>query len=191
MSVAVAPLKSFPGVKSAESKPLPSYPAPMGHTTDGLTTGRRRFLRTLGGAAVAGSVALAGCTSGGDGGDGSDGGDDGGEGPYDGWLADTGAFEGAPADLTGRPEVTVEVGAGDGFSFAPAAVRVSPDTTVVWEWTGRGSQHNVVAEDGAYESPFYRSVGRTFSHAFAESGVSKYYCAPHQPLGMKGVVEVE
>lgn len=152
----------------------------MADPTDGTSAGRRRFLRLLGGAGTAGTAALAGCSS-----DEGDGG-----GPYDGWLSDAAGFDGEPVDETGTSEVTVDVGAGDGFAFAPVAVRVSAGTTVVWEWTGKGSQHNVVAEDDSYESPFYRSVGRTFSHEFPEAGVSKYFCSPHRNLGMKGVVKV-
>lgn len=156
----------------------------MADQTDGTTTARRGFLRALGAAGAAGTAALAGCASGA----GDDGNGD--SGPYDGWLGNASGFDGEPADRTGKSEVTVEVGAGDGFSFAPVAVRVSTGTTVVWEWTGKGSQHNVVAEDDSFESPFYRSVGRTFSHEFPEAGVSKYFCSPHRNLGMKGVVKV-
>ncbi|QLG27467.1 halocyanin domain-containing protein [Halorarum halophilum] len=152
----------------------------MADPTDWTGAGRRRFLRLLGGAGTAGTAALAGCAS-----DEGDGGD-----PYEGWLSDASGFDGEPVDETGASEVTVDVGAGDGFAYAPAAVRVSPGTTVVWEWTGKGSQHNVVAEDDSYESPYYRSVGRTFSNEFQDPGVSKYFCSPHRNLGMKGVVEV-
>ena len=159
----------------------------MADPTDGTSAVRRRFLRLLAGAGTAGTAALAGCSSG----DGEGEGNGGGNGsPYDGWLENASGFDGNPADETGTSEVTVEVGAGDGFAFAPAAVRVSPGTTVVWKWTGKGSQHNVVAEGGGFESPYYRAGGETFTHTFPEPGVSKYFCAPHRSLGMKGVVEV-
>ncbi len=131
---------------------------------------------------MAGSAALAGCSS--------SSGAEGDEGPYGGWLANTGGFEGEAADRTGQSEVAVEVGAGDGFAFSPAAVRVSTDTTVVWEWTGRGSQHNVVAENDDYESPYYRAGDATWEREFVEAGVSKYFCSPHRNVGMKGVIEV-
>ncbi|QLG62115.1 halocyanin domain-containing protein [Halorarum salinum] len=144
-------------------------------------TERRPFLRAIGATAVAGTAALAGCA-------GADGGS--GDGEYDGWMESAVGYDGETADRTGEDEVTVEVGAGDGYSFSPAAVRVTDGTTVVWEWTGRGSRHNVVDEGGSYESPYYRAEGETFEHAFEEVGTSKYACDPHRNMGMKGVVDV-
>ncbi|GAA0220828.1 hypothetical protein GCM10009000_039720 [Halobacterium noricense] len=145
---------------------------------------RRRLLTAVAAGATAG---LAGCTAGGD--DGEDG--SGGSERFDGYLSDAEGFDGSVADRTGDSEVTVAVGAGDrGYAFDPAAVRVSPGTTVVWEWTGAGSRHNVVDEDGAFESEYYATEGETFSREFTDPGVTKYYCSPHRNLGMKGVVEV-
>ena len=78
------------------------------------------------------------------------------------------------------------------FAFAPAAVRVSPGTTVVWEWTGNGGTHNVVnREDGLFESELTVSEGHTFEYTFEESGEYRYVCIPHETLGMVGVVVVE
>jgi halocyanin-like protein len=135
---------------------------------------RRGFLAALG---VAGVGSLAGCLESTDG------------GPYGGYLAAANEFE-ETVDHTGNSEVTVNVGGGSGLAFVPAAVEVSPGTTVVWEWTGRGGRHNVVDEDGAFESEYYVSEGQTFEHTFEDSGVVKYYCAPHKSSGMLGVVEV-
>jgi len=62
---------------------------------------------------------------------------------------------GTVADETGSSEVTVTVGAAGngGFcAFDPPAVRVEPGANVVWEWTGKGGQHNVVHEAGDFES---------------------------------------
>jgi halocyanin-like protein len=90
--------------------------------------------------------------------------------------------------------VTVTVGAqGNGgyLAFDPAAVRVSSGTTVTWEWTGQGGSHNVVAEDGSFESELVAEEGHTFSHTFEESGAYRYYCQPHETLGMNGAVVVE
>lgn len=156
----------------------------MTDTFHETATARRRFLRALGTAGTAGTVALAGCASGGSGGDGE------GDGAYDGWLQNVDGFDGEPADRTGQSEATVQVGAGNGFSFDPPAVRVSVGTTVVWEWTGQGSRHNVVAESGNYESPYYSASGETFEHTFEAASVSTYFCVPHRNAGMKGVVEV-
>jgi len=111
---------------------------------------------------------------------------------FDGWFDDVSNYDGV-VDKTGQSEVTVTVGAeanGGGFGFGPAAVRVDPGTTVVWEWNGEGGSHNVVADDGSYESKMHGESGATFSHAFDSKGVSKYYCMPHKAMGMKGAIVV-
>src|SRR5699024_1910019 len=115
------------------------------------------FLRAAGGVAVAGL--LAGCTSSGSrgnagadtGGDGS-GGNSGTAGNSSGssveeWLADASNYDSAE-DMTGKNSVTVEVGAegnNGANAFAPAAIRISPGTTVTWEWIN--GYHNVVAKN--------------------------------------------
>jgi halocyanin-like protein len=170
---------------------------------------RRRVLR-LG--AVLGTAGLAGCSGGssgdgdGDGsgssgggsdGDGNDDADDGGGGkdggsgePYDAWLDDVSNYDGSPVDRTGEDSVPVAVGAGNGLLFDPPAVRVTAGTTVVWEWTGMGGQHNVKATNGAFESELASTEGTTFEWTFEESDVVRYLCVPHEAVGMKGVVEV-
>lgn len=93
-------------------------------------------------------------------------------------------------DKTGQSEVEVEVGAegnGGPYAYGPAVVRVDPGTTVVWSWVA--GRHNVVAEDGSFESEFYTDSG-TYERAFEETGVTRYYCTPHKAMGMKGVVVV-
>jgi halocyanin-like protein len=112
---------------------------------------------------------------------------------FDGWMENVGNYDGV-VDETGASEVTVTVGAeanGGAFGFGPAAIRVDSGTTVVWEWSGKGGSHNVVANGGAFESEMYSSEGETFSHTFEEAGTTKYACAPHESMGMKGVVVVE
>ncbi|GAB3017887.1 halocyanin domain-containing protein [Natronobiforma cellulositropha] len=107
----------------------------------------------------------------------------------DSWLADVPNYE-AVADARGESEVSVTVGADDGFTYDPPVVAVDPGTTVVWEWTGDGGTHDVVDEDGAYESDLVVDAGFTFEHTFEEAGVSRYGCTPHIPMGMKGAVLV-
>ena len=51
------------------------------------------------------------------------------------WLEGTRGLE-SVEDRTGESEVVVEVGAGNGLTYAPAAVRVDPETTIRWKWTG-------------------------------------------------------
>ncbi|WP_135806175.1 halocyanin domain-containing protein [Halorussus marinus] len=167
------------------------------------TFDRRTVLKMT--AAGATATALAGCSSdsgsGGGGGDEteSDGsGDESGDGgsdsyEFDGWFDDTSNFDGV-VDETGSDEVTVEVGVdanGGAFGFGPAAVAVSPGTTVVWEWTGKGSFHNVVAENGDFESEQTDEEGFTFEHTFESAGTYKYICSPHETMGMVGAIVVE
>ncbi|WP_433625840.1 halocyanin domain-containing protein [Halomicrococcus sp. NG-SE-24] len=95
-------------------------------------------------------------------------------------------------DETGKSEVIVKVGVqgnGGPYAFGPEAVRVDPGTTVRWKWTGEG-MHNVVAEDGSFESEMLGEAGATFEHTFEETGTSKYVCSPHKSMGMTGVVVV-
>jgi halocyanin-like protein len=133
--------------------------------------------RTYLGLATAALVGLAGCSSGG-------------SEEYDDWFEDVKNYDGE-VDRTGNQRVTVSVGTGDGFDFEPAAIRIDTGTTVVWEWTGQGGQHNVVARDGAFESEYHQQAGATFEHTFADAGLFPYYCEPHRKFGMKGGVRVE
>nr|WP_321112662.1 halocyanin domain-containing protein [Halorussus salinisoli] len=108
------------------------------------------------------------------------------------WFDGVSNYDGV-VDETGQPEVTIEVGAkgnNGAFAFGPAAVRVDPGTTVVWEWTGEGGSHNVAAEDGSFESEMVGEQGHTFEQTFEENGVVKYACTPHKPMGMKGALVV-
>ena len=141
---------------------------------------RREFVRGAGGlAAVTGGTAAAAGTATA-------------QPSFDGWLSGVTNYNGV-TDQRGQSEVTVAVGAqgnGGAFAFDPAAVQVDPGTTVTFEWTGEGAQHNVVHEGGDYESELTDEEGFTFQHTFESEGVSKYYCQPHRSLGMKGVVVV-
>ncbi|WP_435363203.1 halocyanin domain-containing protein [Haloarchaeobius sp. DYHT-AS-18] len=108
------------------------------------------------------------------------------------WFVGVENFDGL-VDARGTAEVSISVGApgnGGGFAFEPAAVRVDPGTTVVWEWTGEGGMHNVAEKAGGYESDLLTEAGATFQHDFAEEGVSTYVCSPHEAMGMKGAVVV-
>ncbi|WP_241966836.1 halocyanin domain-containing protein [Haloplanus aerogenes] len=98
-----------------------------------------------------------------------------------------------PVDRTGEDEVTVQVGSqanGGGFGYGPAAVSVSPGTTVRWEWTGEGGSHDVRADGGSFASQMTADAGHTFAQTFDAPGTTKYYCMPHKAMGMKGAVVV-
>lgn len=149
--------------------------------------------------AAVGITAVAGCTGDTDAeatenGD-SNGGDDGGEflenePEYDGWFDDVDNYEGT---VDARTQATVEVltGSEGGLAYTPPAVAISTGTTVVWEWTGEGGDHNVSAEDGSFESETTGDDGFQFEHTFEEPGIYEYVCTPHEALGMKGAIYVE
>lgn len=150
------------------------------------TVGRRAFVTgTIAAATAAGATAAGGSASAqGD--------------AYQGWFEDVDNYEGT-VDYRGQDEVTVAVGAGEnGLFFEPAAILVDPGTTVVWEWTGQATPHNVVhepAEEGqgpVFESELLEEEGATFEHTFdeVEEGILRYYCDPHRAVGMKGAVAV-
>ena len=152
------------------------------------TYSRRSVIGATGAAAAA---LLAGCSSG-NSGDGRR--DDreylDTEPEYGNWFNGVDSYVGT-VDWTGRDEVTVTVGY-DQYAYDPAAVAVSPGTTVVWEWNGMGGGHNVVSDgDGPLESELVHSEGHTYSYTFAESGLFPYKCTPHETLGMRGAVYVE
>jgi len=165
---------------------------------------RRQLLGGIGTIVTAG--ALAGCSTEtaddtdteGDGGatpteaPGTTSGGDGGSVPSEvsEYLSNTSNFDGSLADETGSDSVSVTVGGDAGLLFTPAAIRVSTGTTVTWEWGG--GFHNVVAEDGAFDSGDPVSdESTTFEHEFTESGTYLYKCEPHEMQGMKGAVVVE
>ncbi|WP_058367230.1 plastocyanin/azurin family copper-binding protein [Haloparvum sedimenti] len=91
-------------------------------------------------------------------------------------------------DARGQDEVTVSVGAGDGLAFDPTKIWVDPGTTIVWEWTGSGGDHNVHAVDGpaSFESEIVGDEGFTFEYEVTEedAGITHYQCDPHQQTGM-------
>ena len=153
----------------------------MRQTRDDPVIERRTVLRGVGTLAVAG--ALAGC-----GGDGGGGGSDG-----LGYLSNTSNYS-EVLDKTGQDEVQIMVGTrgnGANWAFSPAAIRVDQGTTVLWEWTGKGQQHNVVSNDGDFESELTAEEGHTFDYTFDETGTYLYHCTPHEAAGMKGAVVVE
>jgi halocyanin-like protein len=151
-------------------------------TDDGAGLGRRDLMRVgLGAAAATGATAAATPAA---------------AQAYGEWMSDVSNYE-ATVDYTGQESVTVAVGAGEnGVLFDPPAILVDPGTTVTWEWTGKGDQHNVVhqpeGEDGdpAFESELMEEAGATFERTLEEETAFRYYCDPHRAAGMKAVVAV-
>ena len=159
-------------------------------TDDGSDVTRRRFLRTAAASgAVAGATGTAAAAEGGEGGEGGAL-----EPDFDGYLA---GVDGGYEDLRGNDEVTVTVGA-DGNqgpnAFSPAGIWIDVGTTVLFEWTGNGS-HNVIAEEGPADLNSGGPTGDSgvqYEFTFEEShaGITKYFCEPHESLGMKGGIAV-
>jgi len=141
---------------------------------------RREFLGGVAGAAL--GLGTAGCVSG----DreqriGSD--------TYGDWFENVENFDGTD-DWTDQDAILIAVGAAGGLAFDPAAVRIEPGTTIIWEWSGRGGSHSVVEENGVFESKLYSESGKRFEYTFQEPGVYRYYCERHRATGMRGAVQV-
>lgn len=126
---------------------------------------------------------------------------------YDGYLEDEGTWGGVTVDATDQDEVTVMVGAegnGDFHAFDPAALAISPGTTIRWEWTGEGGGHDVVHDAPTGEPPrLFNSErehgqGTTGAEGFVyeftfeagTEGVFPYFCSPHLGSPMVGVIVV-
>jgi halocyanin-like protein len=156
---------------------------------------RRDFMRAAGGgtvaaAATAGAAQPAVAAGGGEESGGEGGGVEPAFGPY---LDDANAYD-TTEDLRDQDEVTVEVGAGDGFAFDPPAIWISPGTTVTWVWSGEGN-HNAVPNEGPAGFEHEEIIGEegyTYTYEFTEedAGITTYKCTPHEGQGMKGGIAV-
>ena len=167
-----------------DSPAMSSKPARVQTEDSDIATFQRRAVLCAAGS-IAVTTLLAGCTGAGSSGD--DDGDD--PQSVDEWLSDTGNYDGV-VDMMGEDSVTIKVGAqgNDGANaFAPAAIEVTPGTTVTWEWVN--GYHNVVATDDQFSSG-EAEQNATFEHTFEEVGTVYYYCEPHRLMGMKGAIIV-
>ena len=114
----------------------------------------------------------------------------------DGYLSEVDNYEGEIMDAMDLDRVVVAVGAEGNqgnFAFEHPAIAVTSGTTVSWQWTGEGGQHNVVSDgptDFEFNSGPARVDGDPFEHTFEGAGVATYVCVPHASLGMKGAVVV-
>jgi halocyanin-like protein len=111
----------------------------------------------------------------------------------DEWVIHSSNFDGTLVDRTGAETAKVTVGAagnGGHFAFDPPALKVSTETTVVWEWS-ENAPHNVAFEDIDVSTDVTHEAGATFEHAFEEPGTYRYSCQPHHALGERGAVVVE
>lgn len=112
---------------------------------------------------------------------------------YRGWFDGVSNYR-CTVDRRTDGAVTIMVGTQGNsgyYKFDPPAVAIAPETTVTWEWTGKGGTHNVVSRTGLFDSG--RPVdqrGHTFTHTFERPGIYYYLCEPHESLGMRGTVFV-
>lgn len=112
---------------------------------------------------------------------------------YGGYLDATENYDGRTVDARGQSAVKIDVGAtgnGGALAFDPPAVWVDPGTSVVWNWTGEGGPHSVVAEDVFDSGSATEDPEATVTYRPDETGVIEYYCEPHDGLGMRGVLAV-
>ena len=88
--------------------------------------------------------------------------------------------------------VTVTVGGANGapFYFFPRVVAINPGDTVQWVYAGGTMAHNVVSDDGLFNSGTANANPFTFSYTFVGAGTFFYHCVPHEFLGMTGIVFV-
>ncbi|MFC7165605.1 halocyanin domain-containing protein [Halospeciosus flavus] len=103
---------------------------------------------------------------------------------YGGWFDGVENF-GGTVDQTGKSTVHISV-TDDGFS--PAAVRVDPGATVVWEWDDVDTAYAVTAADGSYQSGAQTSG--TFALTFDGNGISKYTAGANAGATMRGAIVV-
>jgi plastocyanin len=94
--------------------------------------------------------------------------------------------DGSPSEPDGTGDTGVTIGVRNNL-FDPATVQVPLNSTVTWQWSSGGVEHNVTFETGA-SSP-NRSSG-SFSRAFQTAGSFAYACTIHAAEGMSGVVNV-
>ena len=157
-------------------------------TPPNVDSSRRNFLRAAAGTATvtAATGSATAAESGGGGGGG------GGSPDWGGYLSSANNYGDSTEDLRGQSEVTISVGAGEnGLAFDPAAAWVDTGTTVIWEWTGNGGNHNVVSDESDIDSgAAVGTEGETYEVTFEESAIHKYYCSPHQSSGMLGALAV-
>ena len=94
--------------------------------------------------------------------------------------------QGGDADRPGGEPVENPVITISGMDFQDGSVVVEAGATVTWVWDDGSMEHNVISDEGIFESPL-QAEGE-WSHTFDEPGTFSYHCAPH-PF-MTGVIEV-
>ncbi len=74
--------------------------------------------------------------------------------------------------------------------FDQANITVPAGTTVTWVQSGNNS-HTTTSYDGLWDSGLLPAgSGQTFSFTFNTPGTYRYFCRPHEAVGMVGTVTV-
>ncbi|MEM9593961.1 MAG: plastocyanin/azurin family copper-binding protein, partial [Acidobacteriota bacterium] len=76
-----------------------------------------------------------------------------------------------------------------GLDFVPDDLTINVGDTVRWINDGNAA-HNVVADDGSFNSGPPSPDTWEFTHTFNKGGTWTYHCEPHQAVGMVGSITV-
>jgi plastocyanin len=119
-------------------------------------------------------------------------------------TACNGAIAAAPAQLNSQAQAapTIDMTSAP-YQFSPATLTVPAGTTVTWTTTSSDAHtvtddpsKAVTATDAALPAgvePWDSGLvatGQSYSHTFTTPGTYKYFCIPHESLGMVATVTV-
>lgn len=122
------------------------------------------------------------------------------------WMAAllaAGCFSSEPAGPGGgRVAATVEMT--DQLRFSPASVTIHVGEAVRWRNASNGVTHTATADPAKAQDPADVGLpagaaafdsgaltpGTEYEHTFAVAGTYRYFCRPHETLGMLGTVTV-
>lgn len=110
-------------------------------------------------------------------------------------TATAAGLTGSPVTFNAEAEAAVatsQVEVGNDF-FQPAAIQVSPGTTVTWTWTNTGAIQHSVESTGSpsfTSSAILTGNGMTHEFEFTQAGTYTYQCAVHG-AAMTGTVVVQ
>ena len=92
--------------------------------------------------------------------------------------------------------------ASNALKFTPQIVCLKKGGTITWDNTGNiphtttdeaslaSSPSDAVVPVGAKGWNHHLLAGKTWSHKFTVAGTYKYFCIPHETLGMVGTIKV-
>jgi plastocyanin len=164
-----------------------------------LRARRRHFIA---GIAVAGAALVAGCSGGGAA---SGGGSSGSNSNASAATAVARVSSGLGAEASAVQSASgPTVKMTDQYKYDPSTITVPKGTTITWQNAGT-MVHSATFDPAkavnkddcslpAGVAPFDSGLlqpGQTWSHTFTVAGTYKYFCVPHEALGMKGQVIVQ